>query len=668
MKHCIRHSLVAPWAVLPLALAVSAAWAADASQAEKEKRAQANEPAPALGTVVVTGTVSRQPDAVRIDPKAALQPLPASDGASLLKGTPGLNVIRKGGSSGDPLLRGLGGSRLNVLADDMFIYGGCGNRMDPPTAYIFPAAFDEVVITKGPQSVTQGMGLVAGGVRFVRQPPTPSETTRAEVNAAATAGSFGRFDLFGDATITGRMFFVRANATHNKSDNYKDGSGQEVNSHFKRNSQMLQAGLMPTRDTRLSVTYERSRGEAAYADRMMDGTKFDRDAWSVQGVHQNITPWFKEAELRFGSGTIDHVMDNFSMRPVNRMMGQRLNNPKRTVRTAHFKSTLEWGNLNVQAGLDWSRDRHRARMGADYLAKPFMPTQSFRQAGAFAEAAWKRTPEQKLVAGLRHDRVRAVFERQPAASPTKNQTYKLTSAFGRWEQVFGNATWYAGLGLAERSPDFWERKRSSTLKPEKNRQIDAGVIYRQGSVQASVSLFASSVKDFILVDTNPGAAEARNIDARRYGGEAEVKWRLLPTLEAGASLAYTRGTNRSDHRPLGQTPPLELKTSLNWDNGVWSAGALWRVAAKQNRYAIGQGNIIGQDLGPTPGFGVFSINGGWRINRNVTLQAGVDNVFDKTYAESISRPGSHIDPALGVRTMRVNEPGRQFWLRVQAQF
>ena len=178
-------------------------------------------------------------------------------------------------------------------------------------------------------------------MRFVRQPPTPSETTRAEVNAAATAGSFGRFDLFGDATITGRMFFVRANATHNKSDNYKDGSGQEVNSHFKRNSQMLQAGLMPTRDTRLSVTYERSRGEAAYADRMMDGPKFDRDAWSVQGVHQNITPWFKEAELRFGSGTIDHVMDNFSMRPVNRMMGQQLNNPKRTVRTAHLKTTME---------------------------------------------------------------------------------------------------------------------------------------------------------------------------------------------------------------------------------------------------------------------------------------------------------------------------------------
>ena len=70
MKYRIRHSLVAPWAVLPLALAVSAAWAADASQAEKQKRAQAD--APALGTVVVTGTVSRQPDAVRIDPKAAL--------------------------------------------------------------------------------------------------------------------------------------------------------------------------------------------------------------------------------------------------------------------------------------------------------------------------------------------------------------------------------------------------------------------------------------------------------------------------------------------------------------------------------------------------------------------------------------------------------------------
>ena len=649
------------FAVLPLALAISAAWAANDTR-ERDKL-----PVDTLETVVVTGSISTEPNAVRIDPKAALQPLPANDGASLLKGTPGLNVIRKGGNSGDALLRGLGGSRLGILADDMFIYGGCGNRMDPPTAYIFPAAFDEVIITKGPQSVTQGMGLVAGGVRFSRQPPAPSETTRAEANVSGVAGSFGRFDLFGDATVTSRLFYLRANATYNKSGNYKDGDGREVHSHFERNSQMLQAGITPTRDTRLGLTYERSRGEAAYADRMMDGPQFDRDAWNLQGVHKNITPWLKEAELRFGSGTIDHIMDNFSMRPVGRM-GMRLNNPKRTTHTAHFKATMEWGGFNLQAGLDWGRDRHRARTGADYATKPFMPTQSFRHTGAFAEAAWRRTQEQKLVAGLRHDRVRAVYESLPAANPAKRQEYKLTSAFGRWEQVVGNATYYAGLGMAERSPDFWERNRSTSLKPEKNTQLDAGVIYQHGDVQGSVSVFASQVNDFILVDTRPGAAAARNIKARRYGGEAEVRWRLAPAWQLGSSLAYTHGTNRTDHRPLGQTPPLELKASLNWDNGTYSAGLLWRVAAKQKRYAIGQGNIIGQDLGPTGGFGVLSVNGGWRINRHAVLQFGVDNIFDKTYAEAISREGSHIDPALGLRTMRVNEPGRQFWVRLQGQF
>ena len=98
--------LAVPLSVLPLALAVSAAWADDADLQAKRKQKQ---DAPTLGTVVVTGSMPTEASAVHIDPKAAIQPLPANDGASLLKGTPGLNVIRKGGNSGDPLLRSLSG-------------------------------------------------------------------------------------------------------------------------------------------------------------------------------------------------------------------------------------------------------------------------------------------------------------------------------------------------------------------------------------------------------------------------------------------------------------------------------------------------------------------------------------------------------------------------------
>ncbi|MEO4008919.1 TonB-dependent receptor plug domain-containing protein, partial [Chromobacterium piscinae] len=130
---------------LPLALAVAHACAAETPAFVGEE-------------VLVTASRLDQPLQLSLDPRAPRQPAPAADGASLLKNIPGFNVARKGGSSGDPLLRGLGGSRLAILADGGFVFGGCGGRMDPPTAYLFPDAYDVVEVVKGPQSVKLGPG------------------------------------------------------------------------------------------------------------------------------------------------------------------------------------------------------------------------------------------------------------------------------------------------------------------------------------------------------------------------------------------------------------------------------------------------------------------------------------------------------------------------------
>ena len=69
------------------------------------------------------------------------------------KATPGFSVIRKGGTDGDPVFRGMAASRVNLLIDGQPVLGGCGMRMDPPTAYVFPAAYDRVVVIKGPHTV-----------------------------------------------------------------------------------------------------------------------------------------------------------------------------------------------------------------------------------------------------------------------------------------------------------------------------------------------------------------------------------------------------------------------------------------------------------------------------------------------------------------------------------
>ena len=329
--------------VLPLVLAVSQAWADTEPVAEETVT---------LSPVTVTGTQQQKANSITFNPKAALQPLPAGDGADLLQSVPNMSIIRKGGSSGDPLFRGLGGSRLSVNADDQFIYGGCGMRMDPPTAYIHPNSFDKVVVTKGPQTVTQGMGLVSGSVQFIRKDPDFSEKPY-NVNATLTAGSNDRRDGSLEAEFGGKYGYVRSNISHNEADDYKDGDGNRVHSHFKRDSQMLQLGVTPTENTTIAGTYERSRAKVAYADRMMDGSKFDRDAWNVRFTQRNLTPWFSELELRYGESEIDHVMDTYSLRTIRNPAGKQIknaNNPKRNTDTGRLKATFDWDNLNLQTG------------------------------------------------------------------------------------------------------------------------------------------------------------------------------------------------------------------------------------------------------------------------------------------------------------------------------
>ncbi|WP_308020814.1 TonB-dependent receptor domain-containing protein [Neisseria bergeri] len=699
--------------LLPLAAALSQAWAAPVAEETAE-----------LSPVTVTGTQQQKANTVKFNPKATLQPLPAGDGADLLQSVPNMSIIRKGGSSGDPLFRGLGGSRLAINADDQFVYGGCSNRMDPPTSYIHPSTFDEVVVTKGPQTVTQGMGLISGSVHFVRKDPTFHEQPYS-FNGSTTLGNSGRRDASFEVGAGGKYGYARLNVSHNESDDYKDGAGNRVHSNFKRDGQMVQLGVTPTENTTIAGTYERSRGKAAYADRMMDGSKFDRDAWNVRISQRNITPWLSEIEARYGSSEIDHVMDTYSLRPVG-MMGKAAINPKRRTDTGNLKATFDWDNVNLQTGIDYMRDRHTERNGNEnYASSPFKPTQSFDQLGGFAEAAWQRTDKQKLIAGLRHDQVTGTYETKADSDPLKKTKYPLTSGFFRFEQTTGNTKYYAGLGIAQRAPDYWERKKSENLRKETNRQLDAGLIWNSGNWHVSASVFAGKVDDFIIVETKPmmmhhaagsttahshmahhhaghpgshtpaapatgghsgshtstapaagghaghhhGAdLSARNIDAIRLGGELEVKWQFAPNWSISSNLAYTYGKNRTDGKPLAQTPPLEWNNTLAFDNGKFSAGALWKLVAKQNRYAKGQGNIIGQDIGASAGFGVLSVNAGWKFNKYATLQGGVDNVFNKTYAEFVSRSGGFVDPAAGIKTTRVNEPGRTAWLRLQAKF
>jgi iron complex outermembrane recepter protein len=59
---------------------------------------------------------------------------------------------------------------------------------------------------------------------------------------------------------------------------------------------------------------------------------------------------------------------------------------------------------------------------------------------------------------------------------------------------------------------------------------------------------------------------------------------------------------------------------------------------------------------------VFSLNAGYRPRKGMLIAGGVDNLFDKTYAEHISRAGAMVSGF--DQTTRINEPGRNIWIKL----
>ncbi len=310
-----------------------------------------------------------------------------------------------------------------------------------------------------------------------------------------------------------------------------------------------------------------------------------------------------------------------------------VSNPDRRTTGGRVALDLAWGERDaLTVGADLQENQHSLRSTMNQDLRPYQSLARvddawFRSIGVFGEYSRRLGQRDRLVAGLRADAWDARDEREtlrvgmatvpnPTADETRDTT--LPSGFARYERDLARspATAYLGLGHVQRFPDYWElvsagKEATSSLsafhtRPEKTTQLDTGLVYAGRRLSASVSAFYSDVDDYILIQTAypkgmRSTTVTRNVDARTWGGEADATWALAERWRLTGTLAHTQGQNRSDDRPLAQMPPLEARTGLNYEDPRWSAGLLWRLVAAQDRYAVNQGNIVGQDLGPTGG-------------------------------------------------------------------
>lgn len=641
-----------------------------------------------LGPVTVSAKLQKstlnEPTKVEIAGRGTI--LESGDIAKSLLNISGFSMERKGGGGSEVYYRSQTAARLPVLIDGSMLNGGCGMRMDTPITYIAAQNYNSVRIVKGPQDV-RNAALISGGIFFDRD-ILRLDKFQYGGNLSFLAGSFKRFEANADVMAGNELGSVQIFGGHFESDDYKNGDGKKMHTNYNRKNASLIATLTPTDATAIQLSTDIGRGEAAYADRMRDGTQFDRTSFGAK-FEQDIGRHVFRLSSYYHK--IDHIMDNFSMRPVvpgtGRGKGYSISHPIRTMKGVKAEVELNFDDLTSYIGAGYAQDVFKWRGAgtgmagvskADMeaaLSKSHTKEREVTYRSLYTQNEYVIEDDYGVFGGLRLDKgERKIFK------TGKKRDENLLSGFLRYEKYLQNLTLYAGLGRAERLPDHWETNKDPdlNLNKERNTQLDFGAVLKDKNYEFNANFFVSKMKDYILLNYNAMgmASGAFNTDALMYGGELEGDVLLNDLVRLGAGVSYVYGRVTKDAGglkngdALPKISPLAFKFSAGLEQPTWFVSANFYANASQTRTQKGYGDVGGVDLGRSDSFWTLGLNAGYKY-KNYQILVAAENLNDALYSYHNSK-GGYSGGIAGYETIpngtRLYEPGRSFWVKFKVHF
>lgn len=703
-------SLRLPFRPIPLSLAVACVM-------QPLLTAHAETVLPSLN--VVDQSIVAAPFANELMLRQDLQNTAKQEGGDMLRNTLGVDGSRMGGHGIDPTIRGQSQTQLNVILDDAYLHGGCPNRMDPPTSFANIETYDSVRVIQGVETLQYGTGGTGGTILFERGLPEMGTHGRVE----AGAGSNGyKQSATAEVSHRGEQGYVRAFAVNKDGSNYEDGNGDKVRASFSTEHHGVIAGITPKAGERVEFSAEKIvTHNALFQGSSMDAPYDEMNIMRLKYRGSNKIGFVDGIKADISYAEDEHLMDNYSLAsayPVgirklatgSMLTDQRMKSPT-TSNTLSGRLALT-SNLSAQTSVDYGLNVQNVDRHADLIRivnnmnmSYNWPSVTTDRVGVFAEALHKLTPESRIKAGLRFDKVTAEADKLNTQSNmmpmtiTAGDMYQRVhgytgdgkinedhwSGLARYElDVAKDITWFAGISRTMRTADETERffangnKLNATgtfdtaggsawvgnpnLNPEKHLQLDTG-LNKQGTDNGwRATVFYDAVEDYILRDkqtvTNGTITTYRNVNATLYGAQLEG-YTSLSFARLLGGLSYVNSHNDSDDRNIAQTPPLSGYVAMDKQAGAFGVGARFRFQQQQDNIDT----LSGLDTQKTPAWSVLDLYGNYRVSKSVNLLAGVDNVFDHAYYQHVGRTDS-----LTGNTINLYEPGRSAWLKMVAKF
>lgn len=642
--------------VLPVAIALALSGMAQA----------ADVPATKLPEVVVTGAQPFIPQSsYQVDLGESLRAA-ARDSSSLIEAAPGAAVVRNGTQTGIVQLRGLTGDRVNVLVDGMDITPACPNHMDPPLHYITAEGLESLEVIAGITPVSQGGDAIAGSVIAKSATPQFGGSGKMETFGRAAAGYNGSNngdDLLlrvGGANDRVSIAYTGERQTGGDVESARGkikATGFELNRHDFTLATKAGDGVL-----RLDLGRHES-SNVGTPSLMMDMVKDNADKYAL-GYAGNFA--FGTVEAKVYRHEIDHLMDNYTLRGL----------ASGTIAPATSNDTGYQTHATLLQGVN------TYRLGAEYLTNDFnsytqtaagMQQDTIRNGsrdrfGVYGEWESRLGSQWKTLVGLRSDTVKT-----DAGSIVNQGTVNAVStnnknAFNNGNRNFTDNNWdftaqakytadaTSGYEIAfarkTRSPNLveryiWTPVGSSSgmadgknyignldLKPEVSHQVSVGADWHGAGWQIKPSLFYNKVNDYIqgvagLYAVDATVLKYTNIDAELYGVDGSWKYDVTNNLGLSGIVSYVRGKRTDVSDNLYRLAPLRASINADYAMGQWNHRAEWQLADRQDKVSANNSETA------TGGYALFNLRTSYRFDKKATLNAGIENLFDRYYADHL---------------------------------
>ena len=579
---------------------------------------------------------------------------------------PGVRNVSTGQQIGKPMIRGLFGPRILVLADGSRLEDYSWSDEDGPS--IDARIAQRIEVIRGPASVLYGSDALSGVVNVIpANVPFAAENERVRNAAAEAYVASNNLELGSALMAEGAQsrYGWRLMGTGRFSQNYQTPSGSMPNSSFWA---FNGDGAFGIRGDKSSTTIRGAHYGGEFHLLETTGPEAgDPNGGPVRQVLDDRVQAINEyspgairleTKAQYQRHSLTEVSDDCVPAPGQttctkvkdqQAFGLVLNTGTLDVLAHHGEGSALTGTIGLSGMVQGG-----SSSGPIFL----IPSASINSAAAFAFEQLSLGPVD-LVAGARGDSRHLSSDAQPEINRAAD-TRSWSAASGDAGLVYhplSTLAVVANYGTGWRAPTLFDLYANGpnlaearfeigdpSLRSERSNNLEGAIRWSSAGVHAEVAAYQNIVDNFIFTtptaETRDGLQVFRHeqADARLTGMDASVEARVTDRLTLRASHDFVNGEERRSGTPLPLMPPP--RTMLGAELGLGRIGA-WQELSVGSDVEINQTQTrLNPNDFATKGYTLLnfdlSASRSWR-SRPVRLDLGIRNALNTTYRDYLSR-------------------------------